>query len=96
MGPATSLDALPPRWDAARTDVAGDQDRVDMTAGPRRGFGSRSRTGAGWGSGGSKPRRGRKWAELHKRQEDMRQRLDRESRTSTSGSHTRGATLRPH
>ena len=48
---------------------------------PRRSFGRRSRTGAGWGSGGSESRARKEWAELHKRQEDTRQRLDRESRT---------------
>ena len=48
---------------------------------PRRRLGGRSRTGAGWGSGGWRPGPRKEWAELHKRQEDMRQRLDRESRT---------------
>ena len=38
-----------------------------------------SSTGAGWGSGSSKPRAQKEWAELQKRQEVMRQRADRES-----------------
>ena len=48
---------------------------------PRRRVGRSSRTGAGGASGDSTPWARKEWAELHRRQEGMRQRLDRESRT---------------
>ena len=73
-------------WRRARSPA--DEERVDMEAWRRAEAQAWEKVEDGrwlgfWGSGGSKPGRGRneEWAELHKQQEDTRQRLDRESRT---------------
>ena len=75
--------ALPPEGHAARAGAAGDEERVDMTAwrlAEARLCGQvEDRCWLGFWRLESRTRK--EWAELHKLQEDMRQRLDRESRT---------------
>ena len=59
------------------------EDQVDMEAWRRLEAEAweKVENGRGWSFGHLETRARKKWAELHKRQEEMRQRLDRESRT---------------